>query len=409
MNAVERFLGYVAYDTQSDPASESCPSTEKQKLLGQHLVEEMREMGLTEVGMDEDGYVYGTLEGNIDRAVPVVGLIAHMDTSPDFTGESVKVKRIDPYEGGDIVLNEEAGIVMRVKDFPNLERYVGQPLITTDGTTLLGADDKAGIAAILDAVETLMKAGTPHGTVRIGFTPDEEIGRGADRFNVAGFAADFAYTIDGGELGEINFENFNAASAGIRINGVNIHPGSAKHKMKNALLIGMELNSLLPALEIPAATEMREGFFHLNDLSGNVESARMLYIIRDHDRERFESRKKLIRQAVDYLNLKYGEGTVELTLTDSYYNMLEKFEGAHRRIIDLAIEAMEAAGVEPVVLPIRGGTDGARLSFMGLPTPNLFTGGLNYHGKFECLPELSLQKASLSIQKLIQVIAEQDE
>lgn len=406
MHIVERFLNYVAIDTQSDPDSETCPSTEKQKDLGQYLVDEMVSMGLSDVRMDEHGYVYASLESNTDREVPILGLIAHMDTSPDYSGQGVKVQRFESYDGNDLVLNEDKGIVMRVADFPALTRYVGDTMLTTDGTTLLGADDKAGIAAILDAVAAIQADGSPHGTLKIGFTPDEEIGRGADRFDVAGFGADFAFTVDGGELGEINYENFNAASARIVIHGTNIHPGSAKNKMKNALLMAMELNGMLPALEIPAATEMREGFFHLNDLSGNVEEAGMLYIIRDHDRARFEERKALMEKAVAFMNEKYGNGTVKLTLTDSYYNMMEKFEGQHHAIIDVALEAMERAGIEPKILPIRGGTDGARLSFMGLLTPNLFTGGMNYHGKFECLPVGSLIKASETVQELIRLVAE---
>jgi tripeptide aminopeptidase len=406
MNIIERFLSYVGYDTQSDGHSKSCPSTEKQKILGAHLVEEMKLMGLIDVYMDEHGYVYGELEKNIDKHVLTVGLIAHMDTSPDFSGENIKPQMIEDYDGRDIVLDREKNIVMSIEAFPNLVEYKGETLITTDGSTLLGADDKAGIAAILDALETLIREEAPHGTIKVGFTPDEEIGRGADRFDVEGFGADFAYTVDGGEKGEINYENFNATTAEVKINGVNIHPGSAKNKMKNALLIAMELNGMLPSLEIPAATELREGFYHLNDLNGNVENANMVYIIRDHDLGRFEERKKMMLKAVEFINHKYGEQTIELTLTDSYFNMLEKFSGEHMSIIDTALEAMKRSEVEAKILPIRGGTDGARLSYMGLLTPNLFTGGMNFHGKFECIPVESLKKSSEVVQNIIKLIAE---
>ncbi len=384
----------------------SCPSTEKQKLLGAHLVDEMKSMGLTDVRMDEHGYVYGVLEKNIEKDVPTVGLIAHMDTSPDISGENVKPQIIEDYDGKDIVLNCEKNIVMSVETFPNLAKYKGETLITTDGTTLLGADDKAGIAAIMDAVATIMREEIPHGTIKIGFTPDEEIGRGADRFDVEAFDADFAYTIDGGEIGNINYENFNAATASVKINGINIHPGSAKNKMKNALLVAMELNGMLPSSEIPATTEHREGFYHLNDLSGNVENASMVYIIRDHDLKRFKERKTMMVKAVEFINHKYGEETIELTLTDSYFNMLEKFSGEHISIVETALEAMKRADVEVKILPTRGGTDGARLSYMGLLTPNVFTGGMNYHGKFECLPVESLKKSSEVVQNIVKLIAQ---
>lgn len=405
MNLVERFLNYVSMDTVSDSSSETCPSTDKQLALGKVLVEEMKAMGLTDVKMDESGYVYGTLEKNISHDVPVVGFIAHMDTSPDFSGKDVNPLMIENYDGEDIVLNKEKNIVMKVSEFPNLKKYVGQTVITTDGTTLLGADDKAGIASILNAVEYTIANKIPHGTIKIGFTPDEEIGRGADKFDVEGFGADFAYTVDGGELGELSYENFNASTVKVNINGVNIHPGTAKNKMKNALLIGMELSQMLPANEVPAATELREGFYHLNNFSGNVENAKMMYILRDHFMDSFENRKVMIQKAADFLNLKYGSNTVELEITDSYFNMLEKFDESQMHIIETAVEALKMADVEPNIAPIRGGTDGSRLSYMGLPTPNLFTGGGNFHGKFEFIPLESLEKSSEVVQNIIKLYA----
>jgi tripeptide aminopeptidase len=406
MKLLERFLNYVVIDTESDGDSQTCPSTEKQKVLGNRLVEEMKAMGLSDVKMDSNGYVYATLEKNIDKDVQTVGFIAHMDTAPDFSGKDVKPLITENYDGKDIVLNSEKKIIMKVSDFPNLEKYVGQTLITTDGTTLLGADDKAGISSILNAVQEVIDQEIPHGTVKIGFTPDEEIGRGADRFDVEGFAADFAYTVDGGELGELSYENFNAASAFVTINGVNIHPGSAKNKMKNALLIGMELNSMLPSAQTPGHTEMREGFYHVNNMSGNVEHAEMLFILRDHFMETFNEKKATITKAIEFLNHKYGEGTIELKIVDSYFNMLEKFDDEAMSIIDTAIKAMEASDVVPDISPIRGGTDGARLSYMGLLTPNLFTGGANFHGKFEFISVESLEKSSQVVKNIIKLCAE---
>jgi tripeptide aminopeptidase len=406
MKILERFLNYVAIDTKSDCTSDTCPSTSKQFNLANLLVDEMKDMGLGNVHMDEHGYVYGTLEKNIDKDVPVVGFIAHMDTSPDFSGEDVKPKMIEDYDGEDIVLNEELKIVMKVDDFPNLKQYKGNTLITTDGTTLLGADDKAGIASILSAIQEIIKENTPHGIIKIAFTPDEEIGRGADRFDVEKFAADFAYTIDGGEIGELNYENFNAASCVVTINGVNIHPGSAKNKMKNAILMAMEFNDMLPNNEIPASTELREGFYHLNDLEGNVEKTKMNYIIRDHFIDSFEKRKVMVGEIAEFLNKKYGENTVEIELKDSYYNMLEKFGENDMHIIDVAAKAMEMADVEPDIAPIRGGTDGSRLSYMGLLTPNVFTGGANFHGKFEFIPLESLEKSSEVVKNIIKIYAQ---
>lgn len=393
-NLVQRFLKYVSFDTQSDENSESCPSTRKQYEFGKYLAEELRGIGLEDVEIDENGYVYATLKGNIDdKNVPVIGFIAHMDTSPDMTGANVRPRIIENYDGNDIVLNEEKNIVLSVKTFPNLLSVKGHDIIVTDGTTLLGADDKAGIAEIVTAAEYLIKhPEIKHGTIKIAFTPDEEIGRGADRFDVKKFGADFAYTMDGDIEGRLEYENFNAAYAKITINGVNVHPGSSKNKMKNSILIAMELNSILPPAETPAHTENYEGFFHLNDIEGSVEKTMLYYIIRDHDREKFNGRKKLIEKIVDFLNEKYGGNTVELEMKDQYYNMKEKIEPV-MHIIDLAKKAMEQAGIKPLVSPVRGGTDGARLSYMGLPTPNLFTGGQNYHGKFEFVSVNTMKKA----------------
>lgn len=402
---VERFLKYVSFDTQSDENSETCPSTGKQYEFGKYLVEELHKIGLSDAEIDQNGYVYATLEGNIDKKVPVIGFIAHMDTSPDMTGSNVKPRIIENYDGNDIVLNSEKNIVMPVSTFPNLLTVKGHDLIVTDGTTLLGADDKAGIAEIVTAVEYLIKhPEIKHGTIKIAFTPDEEIGRGVDLFNVDRFGADFAYTIDGDVEGCIEYENFNAASAKITINGVNVHPGSSKNKMKNSLLIAMELNNMLPQAETPSHTEKYEGFFHLNNMEGTVEKTTLNYIIRDHDKVMFGKRKELMEKIAEFLNYKYGAGTVVLELKDQYYNMREKIEPV-MHIIDLAKEAMEQVGVKPFVSPIRGGTDGARLSYMGIPTPNLFTGGQNYHGKFEFVSINSMRKAVEVIVKIAEKAA----
>jgi len=402
---VERFLKYVSFDTQSDENSETCPSTGKQYEFGKYLVEELHKIGLSDAEIDQNGYVYATLEGNIDKKVPVIGFIAHMDTSPDMTGANVKPRIIENYDGNDIVLNSEKNIVMPVSTFPNLLTVKGHDLIVTDGTTLLGADDKAGIAEIVTAVEYLIKhPEIKHGTIKIAFTPDEEIGRGVDLFNVDRFEADFAYTIDGDVEGCIEYENFNAASAKITINGVNVHPGSSKNKMKNSLLIAMELNNMLPQAETPSHTEKYEGFFHLNNMEGTVEKTTLNYIIRDHDKVMFGKRKELMEKIAEFLNYKYGAGTVVLELKDQYYNMREKIEPV-MHIIDLAKEAMEQVGVKPFVSPIRGGTDGARLSYMGIPTPNLFTGGQNYHGKFEFVSINSMRKAVEVIVKIAEKAA----
>ena len=401
MNAVERFLKYVSYDTQSDEHSQATPTTEKQKVLGAALAEEMALLGLSNPHMDEHGYVYGWLPATPGcEGVPCVGLIAHMDTSPSAPGGPVK-PRVILYRGGDIVLNHDLGIVMKAEDFESLSKYVDQELIVTDGTTLLGADDKAGVAEILSAVEYLIAhPDIPHGRIAIGFTPDEEVGQGADHFDVEGFGAAVAYTVDGGELGELEYENFNAAGAKLTVHGLNIHPGSAKNKMKNALLMAIELVNMLPPAETPAHTEGYEGFYHLCDMAGDETTAGLSLIIRDHDRQSFEARKACLTRVVDYLNQKYGEGTVELDLKDSYYNMREKIE-PHMYLIHRARAAMEAAGVTPLEVPIRGGTDGARLSFMGLPCPNLCTGGLNFHGVREYIPTDALLKMTQVLVNLV--------
>lgn len=378
----QRFLRYVSFDTQSDEFSETCPSTAKQMALGKALVEEMQSMGIKDAHMDENGYVYGTVPG--DPALPTIGLIAHMDTAPDCSGANVKASVI-AYEGGDILLNPEKGIAMSAKEYESLVNHVGKHLIVTDGTTLLGADNKAGVAEILTAAQTLLNSNAKHATLKIGFTPDEEIGRGADRFDVAAFAADYAYTVDGGALGELEYENFNAAGAKVVFHGLNIHPGSAKNKMINSQYIAMEFQSLLPVHQRPEATEGYEGFIHLTDMEGCEETTTLRYIIRDHDMEKFLQKKALLQSAADFLNAKYGEGTVELGIRDSYFNMREKIEPC-MYIIDRAAKAMEAVGIKPKTVPIRGGTDGARLSFMGLPCPNLCTGGENFHGRFEYIP-----------------------
>ena len=390
---VNRFLKYVSFDTQSDEASSSTPSTKKQFRLAEYLVEELRAIGLEEVEMDAQGYVYATLPSNVDHAVPTVGFIAHMDTSPDASGANVRPRIVQNYDGKDIVLDAEAGIVTAVEKFPELLRHVGEDLIVTDGHTLLGADDKAGIAEIVSAMAYLVQhPEVKHGRVRVAFNPDEEIGRGAHQFDVERFGCEWAYTMDGGEVGELEFENFNAASARIDITGVSVHPGFAKDKMVNAARLATELVQKMPAAEVPEATTGYEGFFHLTGLSGSVERATLNFIIRDHDRERFEARKAMLRGLVQGMNLKYGYEAIALQLDDTYYNMREKVEPV-MHIIDIAREAMEAAGVEPQIKAIRGGTDGAQLSFMGLPCPNIFAGGLNFHGPHEFLPIPNLQKA----------------
>ena len=390
---VNRFLKYVSFDTQSDEASSSTPSTEKQFRLAEYLVEELRAVGLEEVEMDTQGYVYATLPSNVEHAVPTIGFIAHIDTSPDASGANVQPRIVQNYDGTDIVLDAEAGIVTAVEKFPELLRHVGEDIIVTDGHTLLGADDKAGIAEIVSAMAYLVQhPEVKHGRVRVAFNPDEEIGRGAHQFDVERFGCEWAYTMDGGEVGELEFENFNAASARIDITGVSVHPGFAKDKMVNAARLATELVQKMPAAEVPEATTGYEGFFHITGLSGSVERATLNFIIRDHDRERFEARKAMLRGLVQGMNLKYGYEAIALQLDDTYYNMREKVEPV-MHIIDIAREAMEAAGVEPQIKAIRGGTDGAQLSFMGLPCPNVFAGGLNFHGPHEFLPIPNLKKA----------------
>jgi tripeptide aminopeptidase len=403
MKVHERFLNYVKFDTQSVPDVEIIPSSEKQKNLGHYLVEEMKSLGIKDAFMDEHCYVYGTLEKNTDKEIPVIGFIAHMDTSPDMPGNDIKARIIENYEGSDIVLNKEKQITMKTEMFDHLLKYVGNDLIVTDGTTLLGADNKAGIAEILSMAEYFIKnPDVEHGTIKIAFTPDEEVGSGADLFDVKGFGADFAYTVDGGELGEIEYENFNAASAKVTINGVNIHPGSAKNKMKNSILIGMEFQNMLPVHERPDSTENYEGFSHLNDISGDVEKTLLNYIIRDHSNDKFEAKKNRFLMTADFLNDKYGEGTVAVELKDSYYNMKEKIL-PHMHIVETAKQALLNIGIEPEIVPIRGGTDGARLSYMGLPCPNLCTGGHNYHGRYEYIPVQSMEKVVEMLKEIVRL------
>ncbi|MDO4711508.1 MAG: peptidase T [Peptostreptococcaceae bacterium] len=386
---VERFKSYIAMDTMSDPKSKTVPSTMKQLELAKKLKAELEELGLKTV-MSDKGYVYATLEKNTDKKVPTIGFVAHMDTSPALGGEC-KDPQIVNYMGGDIRLNDEFSITE--KEFPILKNLVGKTIITTDGTTLLGADNKAGIAAIMNAVDFLVShPEIEHGRIMVGFTPDEEIGRGADHFDVGSFGADFAYTIDGGEIGELEYENFNAASAVVKIQGKSVHPGTAKNIMINSMSVGMELEQMLPREQKPEYTEKYEGFIMLNEINGTIDYTTMEFIVRDHDREKFEFKKQLMRDAVDYLNKKYGN-IVTLELEDSYYNMREKIE-PHMEIIDLAVRSMQNLGIEPKIKAIRGGTDGSRLSYMGLPCPNIFTGGYNFHGRFEMIPIEDMRKAS---------------
>ena len=393
----ERFLQYVAFDTQSDENSPTCPSSAKQKNLGAFLVEEMKAMGICDVYMDDNGYVYGTVPG--DPELPTIGLIAHMDTAPDAPGNDIKTK-IVAYNGGDILLNEAENIWMKVSDYPNLKNHVGKHLIVTDGTTLLGADDKAGIAEILTAAACLLESGERHATLKIGFTPDEEIGRGADLFDIKGFGADYAYTADGGPIGELEYENFNGASAKAVIHGLNIHPGSAKNKMVNSQYIAMEFQNLLPMEQKPEYTDGYEGFFHLTDMEGCVEKSTLHWIIRDHDMDKFLEKKSLMESAATYINAKYGEGILELTIQDSYFNMRKCIEPV-MHIVERAKAAMEAVGIVPMEVPIRGGTDGARLSYEGLPCPNLCTGGENFHGRFEFIPVEDMEKCVKLLVKIL--------
>ena len=405
MDLKERFLKYVSYDTQSSEESETFPSTEKQKVLLEALRDEMKDLGMTEVAMDRYGYVMGTIPATPGcENAPVIGFIAHVDTSPDMSGKDVRPRVIEEYDGGDIVLNGQ--LTMKVSEFPELSFFKGHTLIHTDGTTLLGADDKAGVAEIMTAAEYLLThPELRHGKIRIGFTPDEEVGRGVDYFNVEAFGADFAYTVDGGMEGELEYENFNAASARIEIQGRNVHPGYAKAKMINALDVACELQTLLPAEQRPQYTEGYEGFYHCVAVNGTVVPASVSYIIRDHDAEKFEQKKVFLWACVDLLKKKYGDNVLKLTIKDQYFNMRKMVE-PHPQLIDKALRAMEEAGVKPLVRPIRGGTDGARLSFMGLPCPNLFTGGMNFHGKFEYCSLTTMRKAQQVILNLARLWAE---
>ena len=404
---LDRFLHYVSFDTQSMDDQEQVPSTEKKLALAKALKEELEAMGASQVRMSEHGYVYAMIPATADHPVKSLGFVAHMDTAPAMSGKDVKPRIVERYDGQDLVLNEEKKIVMRVKDFPGMLDCVGKDLIVTDGTTLLGADDKAGVAEIMTMAEFFLShPEIPHGKICIGFTPDEEVGRGADFFDVEHFGADAAYTVDGGPVGELEYENFNAASGKVDICGRGVHPGSAKGAMVNALLVGMEFQSMLPAFENPMYTEGYEGFFHLDQMAGDVESAHLEYIIRDHDREAFEKKKALFEEVSRYLNVKYGEGTVLTAVKDSYYNMKEQIEPEHLYLIDTAKEAMKSLDIKPLVSPIRGGTDGARLSYMGLPCPNLSTGGYNFHGKYEFIPVQSLEQMVEVLKKIVTLFEE---
>lgn len=402
---LDRFLRYVSIDTQSDENSESQPSAAKELDLLRLLRDELVTLGV-DATLDEYGYVMASIPSNLDKEVPAIGFIAHVDTAPDASGKDVRPQIIPDYDGGAIDLKGVPGLQLRPEEFPEMLHYVGKTLITTDGTTLLGADDKAGVAEIMHAVQYIVAHPEfKHGDIKIGFTPDEEIGRGVVKFDVEKFGAKYAYTMDGGEAGELEYENFNAASAKVRIQGRNVHPGSAKDKMKNAILIGQELNALLPVAQRPEHTEGYEGFFHLISFKGSVEEADFAYIIRDHDRAKFEKKKKVIVRCADFINAKYGEGTATVEVKDQYYNMREQVE-PHYHVIEKAMKAIEMAGIRPVVKPIRGGTDGANLSFKGLPCPNLFAGGLNFHGKMEFVPLESMEKASEVILNIITLFAE---
>jgi tripeptide aminopeptidase len=402
---VDRFVRYVQIDTQSNPASESWPSTAKQLDLARLLVEELQVLGMADVSLDENGYVMASLHSNLDKSVPVVGFIGHMDTSPDMSGANVHPRVVEKYPGGDVILNETKGVVLSPRDFSDLENFIGQDLVVTDGTTLLGADDKAGVAAIMTAMAALIRnPALPHGEIRVCFTPDEEIGRGAIRFNIEKFGADLAYTVDGGEAGELNFETFNAAEAILTLKGRNVHPGSAKDRMVNSIFIGMELAGMLPPAARPEHTAGYEGFFHLAHFEGTVEQTRLYYIVRDHNRERFEGMKKLLQASVDFIKAKYGNQAVELAIHDQYPNMREILEN-YPEILETAVQATRDAGLEPEIIPIRGGTDGARLTARGLPTPNLFTGGMNYHSRYEYASVQGMEKSVEVILGIVRLYA----
>ena len=402
----DRFIRYVKIDTQSDDTvSDRYPSTQKQLQLSNMLLKELKELGISDATIDEYGYVMGTVPANTDKKLPTIGFLAHVDTSPDMSGANVKPRFVEQYDGSEMVLNKDLNVTLSPKDFPELKNYIGKTLIVTDGTTLLGADDKAGVAEIMTAVEYMVNNPQfKHGPIRIGFTVDEEVGRGVDHFDVKKFKADFAYTLDGGAIGELEYENFNAAGAKITIQGRNIHPGYAKDKMVNAILVAMEFNSLLPANQRPEHTQGYEGFYHLIKMDGTVENATFQYIIRDHNREKFEALKAFITKVTEFINMKYGGGTATLEMKDQYYNMREQVEPVFH-IVETAVKAMELVGVKPLVKPIRGGTDGARLSYMGLPCPNLFAGGENFHGKHEYVAVESMVKATEAMLKIIELYA----
>lgn len=405
MTIVERFLKYVGFNTQSNEESGVTPSTPGQMVFARYLKEELESLNLTDVSLDDNGYLFATLPSNTDKAVPVVGFIAHMDTSPDMSGRDVKPRIVRAYDGGDIVLNEGQGIVLSPSQFPELLDHKGEDLIVTDGTTLLGADDKAGIAEIVSAIVYLQQhPEIEHGTIRIGFNPDEEIGLGAHKFDVERFGCQWAYTMDGGEVGELEYENFNAASARLTFRGRNVHPGSAKDKMINSLRVANRFISMLPPLETPEHTEGYEGFYHLTGMEGTVEQTTVNYIVRDHDRVRFENRKKTLEQLADKINAEYGDGTATLELHDQYYNMRQQIEPV-MHVVDIARQAISDAGITPQVRAIRGGTDGAQLSFKGLPCPNLFAGGLNFHGRYEFVPVQSMEKAMRVIVNIASLVA----
>lgn len=405
MTVIERFLKYVSFDTQSDETTEITPSTSKQMVFAKYLQSELEDLGLEDISLDENGYLFATLPANVDRDIPTIGFIAHMDTSPDMSGKDVKPRIVADYQGQDIPLCEEEGIILSPNQFPELLDHISEDLIVTDGHTLLGADDKAGIAEIVGAMAYLKEhPEIEHGKIRIGFNPDEEIGLGAHKFDVEKFGCKWAYTMDGGEVGELEFENFNAAAAKVEVKGLNVHPGYAKDKMVNSLLVANEFVSMLPVNEVPAMTEGYEGFFHLIGMEGDVEHTTLSYIIRDHDREKFEARKALMQECAVKLNEKYGQGRVEVQVKDQYYNMRQQVEPL-MHIIDLAFAAMKEAGVEPKVKAIRGGTDGAQLSFKGLPCPNIFAGGLNFHGRYEFVPIQSIEKAMKVVAKIAELTA----
>jgi tripeptide aminopeptidase len=408
-NLIDRFISYVTVDTESDPESNTTPSTAKQWDLANALVDELKAIGMEDVSIDEHAYIMATLPSNVDHDVPVIGFISHFDTSPDFTGANVNPQIIDDYDGNDIILNQEKNIVLSPKEFDDLLMYKGKTLITTDGTTLLGADDKAGIAEIISAMEYLINhPEIKHGKIRVGFTPDEEVGRGAHKFDVEKFGADWAYTMDGSQVGELEYENFNAAGAVVKIQGKIVHPGYAKGKMINSMYIATEFLNSLPRLETPEHTEGREGFFHLHTIEGTVDSTKLQYIIRDHDKTHFEARKEVMRKLANELNSQYGKELITVEIKDQYFNMREKIEPV-MHIVDIAEEAMKMAGIEPLIKPIRGGTDGSQLSYMGLPCPNIFAGGHNFHGRYEYVPVESMQKAIEVIVNIAQITASKKE